>query len=125
MVLVEITSVIVTVSVVVKLLVWTAAVIDIVVVVGVLVIGVCIEVKLIVVGVIVIFLKCALPVSYSVDAITSNVDVDFFVDLLTDIMLVVLPGIGVEVLADVNANAFTVVTVLEFPVSTPLEGFSR
>ena len=125
MVVVEIASVIATVFVLVKLLIWTAAVIDMVVVVGVLVIEVCIEVKLIVVGVIVIFLKSALPVSYSVDAMTSNVDVDFFVDLLTDIMVVVLPGIGVEVLADVNRNAFTVVTVLDFPVSTPLEGFSR
>ena len=34
--------------------------------------------------------------------------------------------IGVEVLTDVSVNAFAVViTALEFPVSTPLEEFSR
>ena len=41
-------------------------------------------------------------------------------------VLSVLPGIGIEVLAVVNANAFAgVVTALEFPVSTPLGECSR
>ena len=48
------------------------------------------------------------------------------IDPLAAVMLVGLPGIGVEVLADVSANAFAVaITALEFPVSTPLEEFSR
>ena len=45
---------------------------------------------------------------------------------LTRVMFGVLPAIGIEVFADVNANAFAViVTALEFPVSTPLEEFGR
>ena len=45
MVVVEIASVIATVFVLVKLLIWTAAVIDMVVVVGVLVIGALVDVE--------------------------------------------------------------------------------
>ena len=56
----------------------------------------------------------------------SDVDGDLFMDAMADIMLGVLTGIGIEVLPDVSANAFAVVmTALEFPVSTPLEEFSR
>ena len=51
-----------------------------------------------------IALKFALPVSYSVD-VPSDVNIDLFMD----------------VLGDVNVNAFAVVTALEFPVRTPLE----
>ena len=54
--------------------------------------------------------------------IVSNVTVD----LLADIMIGVLTNVGVDALLYVNANVFTVVyTALEFPVSTPLEGFGR
>ena len=50
-----------------------------------------------------------------------------FMGVLAGAMLGVLNEIGVvEVFADVNANAVAVVVNdLEFPVSTPLEEFSR
>ena len=103
---------------VVKTLVWAAAMFNMVAVVEALVIDVLAGVEIIVVDIIVNVLKFALPVPYSVDASS-----DVAVDLL---MLGVLPGIGIAVLADVNANAFTVaMTALEFPVSTPLENCSR
>ena len=45
---------------------------------------------------------------------------------VADVMLDVLSVLGVEVLTNVNSNAFAVVvTALGFPVSTPLEEFSR
>ena len=47
-------------------------------------------------------------------------------DALAAVTLVVLISTGIEVLADVNANAFAVaMTALEFPVSIPSEGLSR
>ena len=56
----------------------------------------------------------------------SDVDIDLFTDVLPGAMLGVMIGTGVEVLAEVNANAFAVVmNALEFPVSTTLEEFSR
>ena len=55
----------------------------------------------------------------------SEVDVNLFMDALAGAILGVLPGFGIEALADVNAIAFAVVmTDLEFPVSTPLEEFT-
>ena len=118
MVVVSIIAVIVVVVVVVKVLVWAAAVINMVVVVEVL----ALNVEVIVVGGIVRVLSFDFPVSYSVD-VPSDVAVGLFVDALTH---GVLSGISIEVLADVSANAFTVImTALECPVSTPLEGFSR
>ena len=99
-------DVIVVMVIVVKVMVCAAAIFN---KVDVLVIDVLDGVENIVVGVIVIVLKFALPVSCSVDVL-SDVAVDLFMDTL----------------ADVSTNAFAVVmTVLEFPVSTKLEGFSR
>jgi hypothetical protein len=104
------------VVVVVKVLVWSAAITDMAVVVEVLVIDVLVDVEIIVVGVIVIVLKFVLPVSYSVN-VTSGVVFDLFADGLTGVMLSVLPGIGIEVLAGVNTNAFPVtMNALKFPV---------
>ena len=97
-----------------------------VVVAEVFAIDVLADVEIILVGVIVIVLKFALPVSYSVDVPSSDVSVDLFMDALASVMLAVLTGIGIGMLADVSANAFAVaMTALEFPVSTPLEEFSR
>ena len=94
-------------------------------VVEVLVIDVLVEVDIIAVDVIVIVLKFILSASYSVDT-SSDVTVDLSMDVLADAMIGVLPMIGIEVLADSNANTFAVVkTVVEFPVSAPLEEFSR
>ena len=57
--------------------------------------------------------------------VPSGVAVDWSMDALANAMLDVLSGTGTEVLSDANANAFAVVvTALEFPVSTTLEGFS-
>ena len=108
--------------VVVKVLVWDVAIIDMVVVVEVLVIDEWADVEIIVVGVIVNVLKFALAVSYSADT-PSDMAVDLFMDAL---MFGVLPGIGVEVLADGGASIFAVVmTALAFLVPTPLEDFTR
>ena len=73
--------------------------------------------------VIVFVWKSALPVSCSVD-IPSGVDADLFMDEEAATMRGVITRIVIEVFTDVSANAFAViVTALEFPVSTPLEGF--
>ena len=126
MVVVTAVTVIVVVVLVVKVLVSVEAIINMVVVVEVMVIGVLADVEIFVVGVIVSVLKFAFSVSYSVDVPSSDVAVDLFMDALTDVMLAVLTGIDIDELADVGANAFAVViTALEFPVSTPLEEFSR
>ena len=118
-------SAMVVVVIVVNVLLWVAAMINMVVVVEVLVIDVLTGVGIIVVGDIVIVLNFASPESYSVDS-PSRMAVDLFMDMSSDVTLGFLPAIGIEVLADVNANDFTVaMTVLEFTVSTPLEGFSR
>ena len=114
---------IVVVVVVVKVSVWDAAIIGMVVVIEVvvLVIDVLVGVEFIEV---VTVLKFALSVSYSGNVL-SGVTVDWFMDVLTDVMIGVLTGIDIEMLAGVNATAFTVmVTALEFPVSTSLEEFS-
>ena len=125
MVVVTTVVVIAVVVVVVNVLLWVAAMIDMVVVVEVLVIDVLTGVEIIVVGAIVIVLEFASPESYSVD-VPANVPIDLFVDMSAGVMLGFLPVIDIEVLVDVNTNDFTVaMTVLEFPVSIPLEGFSR
>ena len=81
-----------------------------------------VDVEFIVVTTVVIVLKFVLAVSCSAD-VSSDVAVDLFMDA---VMLAVLPGIGTEALADTSANAVAVViTALEFPMSTPLEDFSR
>ena len=55
---------------------------------------------------------------------SSGVSVDFFVDVLTDSIL--LPGISIEVLTGVNTNACAVVmTALDFRVATPPEELNR
>ena len=115
MVVVTIVAVLVVVVAVVKVPVWDAAIVDMTVVVEVLVIDVLVDVEFIEV---VIVLKFALSVPY----VSSDVAIDLFMGTLTDI---IITGIGVEVLTDVSANAFTVaMTALEFPVSTPLGEFS-
>ena len=126
MVVVTTVAAIVGVVVVVKVLMWVEAIVNMVVVVEVLVIDVLTDVEIIVVGAIVIVLKFALPVSYSVDVSSSDVTVDLFMYALAGVMIAVLNGIGIGVLTDFIANTFAVVmTALEFPVSTPLEGLSR
>ena len=121
MVVVTAVTVKVVVVVVVKVLVWVEAIVNMAAVVEVIVIDVLVDV-----GDIVMVLKFAFPVSYSVDVSSSGVAVDLFMDELTDVTIAALAGIGIDVLADVSANAFTVVmTALEFPVSTPLEEISR
>ena len=83
------------------------------------------DVEVIVVGVTVNVLKWALPVPYSVD-VPSDVAVDLFMDALPVAMFRVLSGIGIEVLADVTANALVVViTSLKFGVLTSLEELGR
>ena len=117
---------IVVVIVEVNVMVWATSIIDKVVVVEVLAIDVLIDGEIFVLVVIVIVLKFALSVSYSVDVPSSDVAVDLFIDALAGVMLAVLAGIGIGMLADVSAKAFVVaMTALEFPVSTPLEVFSR
>ena len=94
------------------------------VVVEVLIIDVLADVEIILADVNVMVLMSVLKVSYAVD-VTSGVAVDLFVEAW---VLDVLTGIGIALLlwADMNANAIAVVmTALEFPVSTPLEEFSR
>ena len=106
--------------VVVEVLMRTADISNMVLLVGVL--GVLRDVGMVVVGAIVIVLIFVLPDLYSVN-VPSDVAVELFMNALTDIMLGVLLGIGVEVWADANTNAFPVVmTALD--VSTPLKEFS-
>jgi len=112
----------VVVSVVTKVMLWAASIIDLVLVIEVLVIEELAGVKFIEVGVIGFVFKFALSVSYS------DVAADLTIDALAVVMIGSLAAIGSEGLAeaDANANAFAVVmTALEFPVSTALEGFSR
>ena len=122
MVVVAMVSAIAVVLVLVKVPVCPAAINNMEVVVEVLVANVSalIDVGFIVVAAIAIVLKFGLTVSYSED-----VSSDLFMDALADVMPRVLTGISIEVLVDVNANAFEVVTALAFTVSTTLEGFSR
>ena len=120
MIVVETTAVIVTMVVAGgQMMVWDAAMINIGAIVEVLAIDVLADEDIIVVGVTVIFLKFAVIASFSVD-VSSDVSVNFFVNVLTDVILGILTDISIEVLTDVNANAFAVVmTALEFRVSTP------
>lgn len=118
----EVGMVSVTLIVVAKVLVWAPSIIDMVATAEVLVIKVLTGI----VGVVIASdLKFALPASYSVD-VSSNVTVDFFMCALAGVMFGVLTGICIELLADVSASALAVVmAALEFPMSTPLDGFSR
>ena len=94
------------------MMVWDAAMINIEAIVEVLVIDVLAD-------------EDTVITSFSVD-VSSDVPVNFFVDVLTDVILGILPDISIEVLTDVGANAFVVVmTALEFPMSSTLEEFSR
>ena len=113
-------------GIVIKVLVWRdSPIINMAVVVEVSVIDVLADVETVVVGVIVFVLKLAWPASYSA-GVPSDVTVDLFMDALADTMLGFLPGIDIEVLANVDVNAFAVVvTDLEFSVSTPLKELSR
>ena len=91
-----------------------------VVVVEALAIAVLDDVELIILGVIVMPLKVAVSVSYTV-----GVPADMTV-AVADVMLGVPTEKRVEVLADVNTNAFVVViTAFELPVSRPMEESSR
>ena len=54
----------------------------------------------------------------------SDVAVEVLMDALADMILGVLTGIGVDVLMDVNVNAFEGVIAVEFAVSAPLEVFN-
>ena len=67
--------------------------------------------------------EVAVSVSYSVDAL-SGVAADILMDALTDMILGVLPAIGVDVLMDVNVNAFAGAITMEFVMSAPLEVFN-
>ena len=101
------------------MMVWDAAMINIGAIVEVLAIGMLADEDT------VIFLKFAVITSFSVD-VSSDVSVNFFVNVLTDVILGILPDISIEVLTDVNINAFAVVrTALEFRVSTPPEELNR
>ena len=96
-----------------------------VVVIEALAIDVLTDVDLIVVGVIAIALKLVVSVSYTVGVPAARA-FGLFKDALADVIVGILTTIGVEVLADGNTNAFAVaMAALEFPVSTPLGGFSR
>ena len=109
----------------VKVLVRDAAIIKMAAVVEVLFIVLLTGVEIVVAGVIRVDLKSVVPVSYSVDMPSASA-VDLFMVELAITMLCVLLGIGIEVLADVNANASVLVmTALDSPVPTLLEEFSR
>ena len=125
MVVVSSLEVLVVVVVVTKVLLRATAIIDMVVTVELLLVDSLTEVDIIAVGGIVTVLKFALlVVPYSVD-VSSGVPIGVFMDTLAGVMPGVLTGIGVEVLPDVNANAFAVaMTALDFPVSSPLDPFS-
>ena len=98
-----------------KVLLWVAAIVNMVEVVEVLVIDVLTDVEIIVVGAIVIVLKFASTVPYCV-YVSSGVAVDLFMEALAGVILGNLGGIGIKVLAGVNADAFAVVDDLDFPV---------
>ena len=93
-------------------MVWDAAMINIGAIVEVLAIGMLAD-------------EDTVITSFSVD-VSSDVPVNFFVNVLTDVILGILPDISIEVLTDGNINAFAVVrTALEFRVSTPPEEVNR
>ena len=112
------------VVVVAKVLLRAAAIIDVGVEGKVSVMGVLVGVVIIVVGVVEIVLKCVFLVLYPL-GVSSGMDVELFMDGVTDVVLGVLSGIDIAVLADVNANAIAeVIITWGFPESTPLEEFS-
>ena len=90
-----------------------ATFIDMVEVLEVLVIGVLADAEIVVADAIVIALEFVFPAPYPLD-----VPFDVTVDLLMDaLMLDVPPGVGIEVLAGTNVNAFAgVMAALELPV---------
>ena len=115
-------SMVVVILVVVKVIAWDAAIVNMVVVAEVLVIDVLVGMEVIVVAIV---LKFFSPISYSL-GVPSDAAVDLSIDASADAILGILSEvIGIEVLADVNANAFAVATALKFPVLTTLEEFSR
>ena len=75
----------------------------------------------VVVDVVAIALGFDVAAPYSVDVL-SDVAVDLPIDALVVVIIGVPPGIGVNVLADVNA--FAVVMTVNFPMSAPPESFS-
>ena len=64
-----------------------------------------------------------MSVSYSVDVLT-DVAADMLMNALTDMILGILPAIGVDALMDVNVNAFAGVITVEFVMPAPLEVFN-
>ena len=67
--------------------------------------------------------EIAVSVSYSVYVLT-DVAADMLMDALTDMILGVLPAIGVDVLMDVNVNAVAGAITVEFAMPAPLEAFN-
>ena len=104
------TSVTMVLGVVVRVLVRAAAAINMVVVVKVPAIDLLTNVEIMVVGAIVVALKFVLACS------VADMDVDLSMGASAGARIGVLPGLGIEVLADVSANAFEVVPALNFPM---------
>ena len=105
-------AVITLLGVVIKVSVRDEAIINMALVVELLVIAVSDDVEI----VIAIVLKFPLPVSeYPVDA-PSDMDINLFIETLTDVMIGVVAGVVVEALAGVTANAFAVMNDFGFPV---------
>ena len=119
--MVTVVTVAVVVALVAKVLVWAEAIIN--TLVEELVIKVCVDgfsgMRIIAVAVVATALEFAVTVSRSVD----KVAVDVLINALADVMIAVLPAVGVaDVLADVDVTILAVVmTVLDFTTSTPLE----
>ena len=112
----------VAVVVVFDVLVWAGAVINTVVE------ALVVDVEVIVVATVLIVLNFVVRVSYSVDVL-SGVVVDVLVDKLAGLSggatICVVLGIGVEVLAGVNANIFAVAKIsLNVSMTGPLAEFS-
>ena len=55
----------------------------------------------------------------------SDEAVEILMGVLADMTIGVLTGIGVDVLLDVNVNAFSGVITVKFAVSAPLQVFNR
>ena len=119
--MVTVVTVAVVVALVAKVLVWAEAIIN--TLVEELVIKLCVDgfsgMRIIAVAVVATALEFAVTVSRSVD----KVAVDVLINALADVMIAVLPAVGVaDVLADVDVTILAVVmTVLDFTTSTPLE----
>ena len=117
----------VVVIVAIKVLVWDVEVINVAVTVKVLIIevrAVMVNGKLSDVDMVVepFTFLIVVSVSYSVDVLARWWDTS--TNRLAGVIMVFVSGIGVEVLANVNANIFAaVMTVLEFDVPSPLVKF--